>query len=88
MPNIKSAMKRMRSDAKKRERNQKVLAELSTLNKRMRRLSDAKKANEIARKLISRLDRAVTKGIIARSSADRKKSRIENFLKNNKSKKK
>ena len=81
MPNIPSAVKRMRSDAKKREKNQAVLSELKTLNKKLTQLSqDSEKAKAIATKLISNYDRAVVKGVIPRGRADRKKSRIALFL--------
>ena len=81
MPNIRSAMKRMRSDRKKNLRNQTALSELKTLDHKMRKLAaEPEKAAEIGRKLISRFDRAVSRGIVPRGRADRKKSRIEHFL--------
>ena len=81
MPNIKSAMKRMRSDEKKRVRNQATLSELHTLSRKLNQLSgDPAKAKEAAAKLISRYDRAVSKGIIPRGRADRRKSRIASFV--------
>jgi len=81
MPNIKSAMKRMRSDEKKQERNQATLAELKTLDQKMRKLaSEPKKAKDVAERLVSRYDRAVSRGIVPRGRADRKKSRIHFFL--------
>ncbi|MBU9889090.1 MAG: 30S ribosomal protein S20 [Candidatus Omnitrophica bacterium] len=81
MPNIPSAVKRMRSDAKKRERNQAVLSELKTLNKKLTQLAqDPQKAKALAEKLIRTYDRAAVKGIIPRGRANRKKSRITAFL--------
>jgi small subunit ribosomal protein S20 len=81
MPNIKSAEKRIRSDAKKRERNQAAVSELKTLNKSLLSLAnEPAKAQEAARELIARYDRAVSRGIIPRGRADRKKSRIAKFL--------
>lgn len=81
MPNIPSAVKRMRSDAKKREKNQAVLSELKTLNKKLTQLAqDPEKAKALAEKLISSYDRAAIKGVIPRGRADRKKSRITAFL--------
>ncbi len=82
MPNIKSAIKRMRSDARKRERNQATLSELKTLEKNMRKNAsdNPSKAKEIGQRLISRFDRAVTRGIVPRGRADRKKSRVTVFL--------
>ena len=81
MPNIRSAAKRMRSDAKKQARNQATLSELKTLKKKMIQLgAEPAKAQEAARLLISRFDRAVSRGVIPRGRADRNKSRIEKFL--------
>ena len=81
MPNIKSAMKRMRSDAKKEARNQATLSELKTLSKKLTQAtaSDPAKAKEIAAVLSSRYDKAVTNGSIPRGRADRRKSRIAQF---------
>lgn len=81
MPNIKSAMKRMRSDEKKRLRNQAVTSELKTLSQKLLTLkSEPEKARELALRVISRFDRAVSKGIIPKGRADRKKSRVAKFL--------
>lgn len=81
MPNIQSAAKRMRSDAKKRARNQAALSELKSLDKKLQTLdSSPAKAQEFAVEVISHYDRAVSRGIIPRGRADRKKSRIAQFL--------
>lgn len=70
----------MRSDAKKRARNQSVISELKTLSKKLAAASEPAKAKEIAASLISRYDRAVSKGIIPRGRANRRKSRITKFV--------
>lgn len=81
MPNIKSAEKRMRSDAKKRERNQVALSEIKTLDSKLQKLSGKpEEAKEVAAKLVSKYDKAVVRGILPRSRADRKKSRIAAFI--------
>lgn len=81
MPNIKSAIKRMRSDTKKRLRNQSAISELKTLNKKLLSLaSQPEDARKAALQLTSRYDRAVSRGIIPRGRAARKKSRIAKFL--------
>ncbi len=81
MPNIKSAMKRMRSDAKKAARNQAALSELKTLSKKLNQAAaEPAKAKEIAARLVSCYDKAVTKGSIPRGRADRRKSRIAHFI--------
>ncbi len=77
----------MRSDAKKRATNQAAISELKTLGQRLTHLSsEPAKAREFARHVISRYDRAVSRGIIPRGRADRKKSRIAKFLAGLKSK--
>ena len=81
MPNIQSAMKRMRSDAKKRARNQATISELKTLSKKLTLTAgDPEKAKEVAAHLLSRYDKAVSRGIIPRGRADRRKSRVAQFL--------
>ncbi len=87
MPNIRSAAKRIRSDAKKREKNLAVLSELKSLSKKLAQLaSDPEKAKAVATLLVARYDRAATKGVIPRGRADRRKSRIALFLANLKKK--
>ncbi len=82
MPNIKSAAKRIRSDIKKRLTNQAAVSELHTLSKKL--MAQAKTnpaaAREQARNLISKLDKAVSRGIIPHRRADRKKARIGKLL--------
>lgn len=81
MPNIKSAMKRIRSDAKKRANNQAAISELKSLAKKMRSLaSEPAKAEELAKQLVSRFDKAVSRGIVPKGRASRNKSRIALFL--------
>ena len=82
MPNIKSAIKRLKSDAAKRTRNQAALSELKTLSQKLAKLeSDPAKAAEYAPQVIAKLDKAVSRGIIPRGRADRKKARITAFVK-------
>ncbi|HNX68849.1 MAG TPA: 30S ribosomal protein S20 [Candidatus Omnitrophota bacterium] len=81
MPNIPSAAKRIRSDAKKRAKNQAVISELKSMGKKLTQLAaEPEKAKAFAATLVSRYDRAVSSGVIPRGRADRKKSRIATFL--------
>ena len=82
MPNKRSAAKRMRSNLKKQFRNQTTLSELKTLYKKLANQTKAspEQAKETARNLISKLDKAVTRGIIPHGRADRKKARIAHLL--------
>ncbi len=82
MPNIASAAKRMKSDAVKRLHNQQTLSELHTLSKKLVGLekTNTEEAKNLARELVSKLDKAVSQGIIPHGRADRKKARIGRFL--------
>lgn len=71
----------MRSDEKKAQRNRACLSELKTLDAKLRKAADdPKQAKEIAAKAVARYDRAVSRGVIPRGRADRKKSRIHAFV--------
>lgn len=82
MPNMKSAAKRMRSDAKKRDRNNETLSELKTLYKKftIQVKESPAQAKESGRSLISNFDKAVSRNIIPHGRADRKKARIALML--------
>ena len=77
MPNIKSAIKRMRSDERKNARNQRILAELKTLTKKVREFEGEQAEFEALRtKTVSKYDSAAGKKIIPQGRADRYKSRL------------
>lgn len=82
MPNIRCAAKRMRSDAKKRQKNQATLSELHTLYRKLalESKSNPEQAKTEVRELISKLDKAVTRGIIPHGRADRKKARLAKLV--------
>ena len=85
MPQIKSAIKRMRSNEKKQIRNQQTLSRLKTLFKGFSKTvaaKDTEKAQKEARTLSKEYDKAASKGIIPKGRADRKKARIANALNN------
>ena len=79
MPNIKSAKRRMRSDATKQARNRSVKSTLKTAE---RRLNDAikegsKEGTQAALNAASSaFDKAAKLGVIQSDKADRKKSRL------------
>ncbi|MBI4549613.1 MAG: 30S ribosomal protein S20 [Candidatus Omnitrophica bacterium] len=88
MPNIPSAAKRMRADAKKRQTNQASLSELKTLTRKLYKLAaekDLKKTAELAQRVVKKYDQAASNGIIPRSRADRKKARVAQVLRKIKS---
>lgn len=79
MPNIKSAIKRVKTNEKRRQLNASQKSALRTAVKAAETAlagangDEAKVALQLAAK---KLDKAVTKGLIHRNAADRKKSRL------------
>jgi len=82
MPNSRSALKRIRSDAKRRENNQKVLSELKTVTKKLRRLveTDKKQAAEYSRLVGKKWDKAASNNVVPKKRASRQKSRIARLV--------
>ena len=84
MPVIKSAQKRVRQEAKRRERNRIFKKELRQLTKRVEAAiadKDTKKLNELLPKLQSKLDRAVKKNQIPANTVQRRMSRLTRLAK-------
>jgi len=83
LANIRSAKKRIRSDARKTIRNR---AKKSDLNTSIRNAREALLGNnfELAQEevmsAVSKLDRAAEKGVIHRNNAARRKSRLMSSL--------
>ena len=80
MPNIRSAQKRMRQEAKRRLRNRSVKSEVRTAVTKARAAIDTSAAEpqteEAIRTAIRELDSAVSKGVLHRNNAARRKSRL------------
>jgi small subunit ribosomal protein S20 len=79
MPIKHSALKQLRKDHKRTQRNQAVRGELRTLTRRLLSLLQARQfeqAQTLLRELAGRYDRAVSKGIVHRNTANRLKSRL------------
>ncbi|MSS84556.1 30S ribosomal protein S20 [Actinomycetaceae bacterium WB03_NA08] len=79
MANIKSQKKRIKTNEKRRVRNQAVKSELKTLVRKTREAVDAgdKAAAEENLRVASRkLDVAVSKGVIHRNQARNRKSKL------------
>jgi small subunit ribosomal protein S20 len=80
MPNIKSAKKRMRIEEKRRLRNNAVKSTVRTYLSKARTAiahSPAEETTEAAiREAVSNLDKAVSKGVLHRNNAARRKSRL------------
>ena len=79
MPQRKCAAKRLRADKKIRLRNIRVKDDLKKTLKKIQSLLAAKNAEEAKKALqdaSSKLDKAVSKGLLSKNTASRKKSRL------------
>jgi small subunit ribosomal protein S20 len=79
MPNTKSAERRMRSSARKQSANRTTTSRLKTLERTYAELlGEGKKDAAVAalRSVNSALDKAAKTGLLHRSTANRKKSRL------------
>ncbi|HJO91753.1 MAG TPA: 30S ribosomal protein S20 [Anaerolineales bacterium] len=83
MANIRSAKKRIRSDARKAVRNRTKKSDLNTSIRNAREAllgNDFEVAKEEVMSAVSKLDRAAEKGVIHRNNAARRKSRLMRSL--------
>jgi len=83
MPNIKSAKKRVDVNEKRRARNRAYKSELATgLKKYNAAISsgDVEKAKSLLPVTVSLIDESVTRGIIHKNKADRKKAEVTKKL--------
>ncbi len=78
MANNKSAIKRIRQNEKARLRNRLVMASMRTAVKKARAAIDtsAENAAELLKAATSRIDRAVSKGALKRTTASRYIARL------------
>lgn len=79
MPNTLSAKRRVRSTARRHQRNRAVKSSIRTLEKKYLALLKESKVEEARAALsavMSALDKAAKKGVIHKAKADRKKSRL------------
>jgi small subunit ribosomal protein S20 len=77
--NIKSQIKRIKTNEKARQRNQSVKSSLKTAIRKAREAveaGDQAKAQELARAASRQLDKAVSKGVIHANQAANKKSAL------------
>lgn len=83
MPNIKSQVKRVKTNEKARQRNKAAKSALRTYVRNFRRAAEAgdqDKAAEYARIASRQLDKAVSKGVIHKNQAANRKSAISKKL--------
>ncbi len=79
MANTRSALKRIRSSEKKRQRNRFFRSAARTQIKKARRLLDEgrmEEAGAAVRQAVSALDKAAQKGVIHKNNAARRKARL------------
>ena len=87
MPTTKSAKKRLRQSEERRGRNRAVKSILKTEIRKVRTAVEAKnftQADQEFREVAKKLDQAAAKNVIHRNKAARTKSRLQRFLKVNK----
>lgn len=84
MPNLRSSQKRVRVEAKRRARNKAVKSTVRTAVTKARSAIAAAPAEpetaEAIKAAISELDRGVSKGVLHRNNAARRKSRLMHRL--------
>ena len=79
MPNTASAKKALRQDEKRAQRNKIIKAEIKSLRIKLRKLIDVKnlsQAEEIAKLVSKKLDKAQAKGVLKKNTVARHKSRL------------
>ncbi|MCP8616922.1 30S ribosomal protein S20 [Salirhabdus salicampi] len=79
MPNIKSAIKRVKKNDDNRGRNQSVKAEMRSAVKRVESLvaqNNAETAKSELQVAVKKIDKAVQKGLLHKNNGDRKKSNL------------
>ncbi|RZQ60408.1 30S ribosomal protein S20 [Amycolatopsis suaedae] len=77
MANIKSQMKRIKTNEKARQRNQSVRSSVKTAIRKFREAAEAgdkEKAVALQREAAKRLDKAASKGVLHKNQAANKKS--------------
>ncbi len=85
MPNIKSAKKRMRSNAKKAEVNSLIISSMKTAIKKFEKVVKENNKEEASNKLniaMQRIDKATSSGKIHKNKSARLKSRLMKLLNN------
>ena len=81
MPNIKSAIKRVKVNEKKRLRNRRVKSAMRTTVKKYENAVAAGSADAaLLSQTASAIDKAVAKGVVSKNAANRKKARMAKRL--------
>lgn len=83
MPNTRSAKKRIRQNEKRRLRNMSIRSRARSAVRQARlaiQTGEAAEAEKAVRQAVQELDKAVSKGVLHRNNADRRKSRLMKHL--------
>ncbi len=83
MPNTRQAAKRMRRDARRRERNRYHLSRMRTYIRKFRRMVESgnlEEAKQFLPEVISIIYHTASKGVIHKREAARRASRVTNLL--------
>lgn len=82
MPNIKSAMKRVKVNESNRIENKKVrkIYKESIKEFELAVSNNDKNIEDVFKKAVSNIDKAWSKGVLKRNTADRKKARLSKML--------
>nr|BAL53202.1 30S ribosomal protein S20 [uncultured Chloroflexota bacterium] len=77
MANIKSQIKRMRQNEKRRLRNRMIRGKArAALKRALEAIASGQVTDEIIRQAVSALDKAAEKGVLHKNNAARRKSRL------------
>ena len=79
MPNIKSSVRSVKTDAERNARNSAVKSAIKTVSRRLRESAkdgSQEVAAETLKKASSLIDKAAKKGVLHKNTAARKKSRL------------
>jgi len=82
MPQHKSAIKRVRQNEKRRQRNQSQRSKMKTLIKNVLETTDKEEAEEAFKKASSFLDKMASKNLIHKNYAARKKAKLSKHVNN------
>lgn len=80
MPQHKSPMKRMKTDAKRHARNNYVRRTIKTLEKKIHTDMSDEERQTLLNEIYSQLDKAAKKGVIHKRTASRRKARVAAFV--------
>ena len=80
MAHHKSAKKRIRSNEKRRQRNQAAKSKLNTLVKKLYKLEDKEQIAVAYKEAVSYIDRSISKGLLHKNTGARKKSSLTRFV--------